>query len=431
MVKKIVISILAIAVLIAVSVWGFMYYKRTQSFNIAVPTTAVNAVRINVEQIGIDLLLSGGTEISGQKKSGKKEKYGLELPFNVFLFGLKDMPSGFLLSRWEISNNGDFQAFLKTSFNYSNGVFVHKSKLFSCIYNEKVAVMMTSARPDEKMIAAAKAYLSELNTVAFADTKWGSLRTATDDIVTAGDWGTGHLNFEKGRILATWTGADTVQRKTVMTTPQNMALAIHSGSNLVADLSGLLKERTDSVHWDQLQTVFANGYTLYVKGAVSQQESVVTYDFDDNFEKVAKVSVQEKQVPGIYLQTTLAGLESLAILQQESIIAPPDSVRKSVFPLFGLQYAVRNARQFLVSSNISGAENRPENGAGGDVYLSLWCNIDQLRSLPVFSDAAVYLKPFKTLQLQGRKSGSENKYDVDLIFTDQQKYALKQVLDLF
>ncbi|MCY1524910.1 hypothetical protein D9M68_598700 [compost metagenome] len=388
-------------------------------------------MRINVEQIGIDLLLSGGTETSGQKKSAKKEKYGLKLPFNILLFGLKDMPSGFLLSRWEISNNSDFQVFLKTGFDYSNGVFVHKSKLFSCVYNEKVAVMMTSARPDEKMITAAKAYLSGLNTVAFADSKWSSLRTATDDIATAGDWGSGHLNFEKGRILATWTGADTVQRKMVMAAPQNMALAVHSGSNLVADLSGLLQERTDSVHWDQLQTVFANGYTLYVKGIVNQQESVVTYDFDDNFEKVAKVSVQEKQVPGIYLQTTLTGPESLAILQQESIIAPPDSIRKNVFPLFGLQYAVRNAGQFLVSSNISGAENRPENGAGGDVYLSLWCNIDQLRSLPVFTDAAAYLKPFKTLQLQGRKSGSENKYDIDLIFTDQQKYALKQVLDLF
>jgi hypothetical protein len=431
MVKKIVISILAIAVLIAVSVWGFMYYKRTQSFNIAVPATAVNAVRINVEQIGIDLLLSGGAETSGQKKSGKKEKYGLELPFNVFLFGLKDMPSGFLLSRWEISNNGDFQAFLKTSFDYKNGVFIHKSKLFSCIYNEKTVILMTSTRPDEKMLAAAKAYLSGLNTVALAESKWNNLRSTTDDISIVGDMGSGHLNFEKGRIRAHWTDTDTTKRGAVIAAPQDRALALHSGANLVTDLSGLLKERTDSVHWDRLQTVFSKGYTLYIKGAVSQQESVVTSDFDDNFEKVAKVSVQQKQVPGVYLHTTLASPESLTILQQESVITPPDSISKTIFPLFGLQYAVHNGGQFLVSSNISAADHKPETVADGGLYLSLWCNVDQIRTLPVFTDAAVYLKPFKTLQLQGRKNGSKNNYDVELIFTDQQKYALKQVLDLF
>jgi hypothetical protein len=185
------------------------------------------------------------------------------------------------------------------------------------------------------------------------------------------------------------------------------------------------------VHWDRLQTVFSKGYTLYIKGAVSQQESVVTYDFDDNFEKVAKVSVQQKQVPGVYLHTTLASPESLTILQQESVITPPDSISKTIFPLFGLQYAVHNGGQFLVSSNISAADHKPETVADGGLYLSLWCNVDQIRTLPVFTDAAVYLKPFKTLQLQGRKNGSKNNYDVELIFTDQQKYALKQVLDLF
>lgn len=431
MVKKIILSILAILILVAVSVWGFMYYKRTQSFKIKVPAAAVTVVRINVEQIGIDLLLSGGAKTSDRKKGGKKEKYGLELPFNVFLFGLKDMPSNFLLSRWEISNKMDFLAFLKTSFDYSHGVYVHNSKLFSCIYDEKTVVMMTGIHPDEKMLAAAKEYMSGIHTIAFSESNWTNLRNAKDDIAIAGHEGSGQLNFENGRIEAAWTSADTVQRSPVAPVAQNMALALHAGSNLVADMSVLLQGRTDSIEWNRLQTVFANGYALYIHGRVSQQESVVTYDFDDNFEKVAKVSVQEKQVPAVYLYTTLASTQSLDILREQSVIVPPDSIRGNIFPLFGLQYTVNNAGRFLVSSHIAGADQKEVTVKEGNLFLSLWCNVDQLRSLPVFSDAAAYLKAFKTLQVQGRKRGHENIYSLNLVFTDQQQYALKQVLDLF
>ena len=431
MVKKIVITVLTIAVLIVLSVWGFMYYKRTQSFNIEVPINAVNAVRINVEQIGIDLLQSGGGRTAGPEK--KKRKYGLDLPFNLFMFGLEDMPADCLFSRWKISNPNDFEAFLRNEFKPVNGAYVHNSRLFSCIYKGDAAVMMTTAKPDQQVLTAANAFLENNNTVRFAESKWTVLRTAKEDVTATGTWGSGQLYFKKGSIQANWTTTDTLKRKTVSAVPHNMALALHAGSNLVTDLSGLLKSRTDSIHWDRLQTAFDKGYALYIHDFVQQQESVVTYDFDDNFEKVATVSIQEKKVPGVYLYTKLAKPESITILQEQSVLFPPDSVSKNVFPLFGLHYTAGGQGELTVSSGVElpGNHNTENGTADKNVHLSLWCNIDQLRGLPVFSDAAAYLKPFRTLQLQGRKNGNTNTYELNLVFTDQDKYALKQVLDLF
>lgn len=433
MVKKIIIAIIAVAVLVVASVWGFLYYQRAQSFKVVVPAAAVNAVRINVEQIGIDLLLSGGPDTADEKKGGKKRKYGLELPLNVFLFGFKDMPSTFLLSRWAISDYVDFKVFIKEEFNYTGGVYVHNSKLFSCLYNDKTAVMMTSTKPDAAMLAAANEYLSGSNTVAFSESKWIDLKQAGTDITVAGSWGEGSLDFEKGSVDARWT-SDVPARSlpAIAPVPEDMAFALHASSNLADDLYSLFSRRTDSMHWDRLRTAFASGYALYIKGAVSQQEAVVTYDFDDNFEKVARTSIQEKSVPGVYLRVPM-GKDALSVLPQESILLPPDSVSKSLFPLFALRYKIDSSGVVAISSNMEQILYQPDQKAVPEPgrCLSLYCNVAQLRELPLFADAAAYLKPFEKLKLQGIQKDGKILYTLNLSFMNRQQYALKQVLDLF
>ena len=434
MVKKIIIAIVAVAVLVAASVWGFLYYQRAQSFKVAVPAAAVNAVRINVEQIGIDLLFSGGPDTADKKKGGKKRKYGLELPLNVFLFGFKDMPSTFLLSRWTISDDIDFKVFIKEEFNYTGGVYVHNSKLFSCLYKDKTAVMLTTIKPDAAMLSVANEYLSGSNTVAFAESKWTDLKQAGADITIAGAWGEGSLDFEKGNIDARWTSEAPVRSfPAVAPVPEDVAFALHANGNLADDLHSLFPGRADSVHWDRLHTAFAGGYALYINGAVNQQEAVVTYDFDDNFEKVARTSMQEKPVPAVYLLAPMAGKDGLNVLQQESILFPPDSVSKSLFPLFALRYKVDSSGVLAISSNRAQILDQPDRKAVPEQgrCLSLYCNVAQLRGLPLFADAAAYLKPFEKLRLQGIQKDGKIFYTLNLSFTNKQQYALKQVLDLF
>lgn len=434
MVRKVIFTILSIIVLVCAGVWGFLYYKRVQSFNIEVPVQAARVVRLNMEQMGRALLFSsGGAKEASVKRKGSR-KYGLDLPFNVFLFGMQGLPSDCLFSKWEIRKPTDFEAFLKADFIHSGPVWVHRSKLFSCIYDQHAAVMMTVSMPDEAMLQAANAYLQGQHTQAFAQSKWSGIRNAAADIAIDGDWGSGGLYFKQGSVSASWFRKDTITHRTVPAAPEGIALSIHSGSNLVDGVSSLLKGRTDSVPWDQLHSAFKDGFTFYINGSLSQEEQVITYDYDENFEKVATVSLQEKQVPGVYLNTTLAGPDQLKILQEEAILLPPDSVNKSIFPLFMLQYQVSpSSGRLLISSASQPGLYQPESNPNLSMglCLSLWCNVVQLRSLPVFTDAAGYLKPFKTLKITGKQDKGVTQYELNLNFTDPQQYALRQVLDLF
>ena len=42
-------------------------------------------------------------------------------------------------------------------------------------------------------------------------------------------------------------------------------------------------------------------FSLAIAGRVTQNDTIVTYEYNDNFEKVAQKSLEEKEVPGIYL----------------------------------------------------------------------------------------------------------------------------------
>lgn len=434
MVKKIIIWIISLVILVALSVWGFMYYKRVQSFAIKVPGQADRVLRLDIEQMGKKLI---STDMSG-KKSGKAPKYGIDIPFNLFAFGIKGLPEQYLFSRLDISNAKDFEAWLSRDFKaVEPQLFLHKSGMFSCMHNKKQVVFILGKDLTTTILAAAQQFLEDKEVIPFKESPLYKIREAHSDVAMEGSWGTGSLSFEQGKINASLSrkGAQKATEGKLMV-PENAALAVLSSENPGSFLRKLGVEKIkDSMPVEKLEHCFQDEFALFIDGEIAQNEVVVTYEFDDNFEKVPVSQTISKQVPNMFFYAYLKAPEQLKVLQEHQLLYGTDSFNKTLFPLFDLKYGLSEANLFSLYSG----ERAVVDSAAADLtkrsaplVFKAWCQVDQLAKMAVFKEFSAYLKPFKKLSITGvSKDADQTTYIAELTFTNTEKSSLKQLLDLF
>ncbi|RQO30993.1 hypothetical protein DBR32_09810 [Taibaiella sp. KBW10] len=434
MVKKIVLSIISLAILIGLSVWGFMYYKRLQSFDIEIPKQADRVIRLNVEQMGKKLI---STDFSAKK--GKKERgNGIDIPFNIFAFGIKGLPHHCLFVKLAIADQKDFEAWLGRDFKAeASQVYTHKSKLFSCVYNKKHLVMISSKELTDTVLTVAKGFLEEKEVISFEKSSLYTIRASEADIAMDGSWGSGSLNFEPGALNAELITNGYTKEATKLYVPKNASLAILSSENPARLLHALgLEQRKDTaVSYPDFQACFQNEFALFVDGEVQQSEKIVQYVFDDNFEKVAVSETVQKPVPNIFFYAYLNNTEQVKILRDNKLLYGTDSFNKAMFPLFDLKYGINTANLFSLYSGtqaVQGYSMPEQTTLMPDEVLKAWCTVDKIAQMAAFKELKTYLKPFRRLSLTGAlKDKDKTVYTLKLSFADTQKSSLKQLLDLF
>ncbi|WP_029275361.1 hypothetical protein [Pedobacter borealis] len=435
----------AIIILLLIFFAGVFKYRRYVAEQTLIPKNATSLIKINIDELYKTLAsnMLGNPSYyfkSDFKKdtSNKPDKFnnGLEIPASLFFYTLQGK-SGIYFSRFELKNVNDFENALRDLMHLeitkkTEGINVAKSKLGNVViyYNRKSAAISLSVKV-ENIDRILMDILSQKNFVKVTESKYKYTAKSLQHIAFETALHQGYVNFDNGvvnfsdvvianQIIPTNTQSNHQHNKDAIASLwlnadfKNVSHRVFKTKNFSIEPDSVLKYYKGSVDFDWLSTI-------------QQTDSIVTYDYNDDFEKVAKVSLQKRDVPqfSIAIHADANGLKNY-LAKQKIINLDSNQVNKSAFPLY--QVFVESDQQ-----NVYFGTKKQMTSKNGSVpspdFFYFFVNFEKLNKQSNMGQFNNYLKTYKTLQVTGKLiGGKQMQFDGNLVLMNKNINSLYQIL---
>lgn len=185
-----------------------------------------------------------------------------------------------------------------------------------------------------------------------------------------------------------------------------------------------LKER--SIYADSLLKYYNGYFDAEFAGAVDQIDTVLTYEYNDDFEKEEIKTARVVKVPAI-TGTFRAKSEPLShYLLKEGVLRADGVISKQVFPLYTL-YGKNNAGTFMLSTDKDC--ELPALSQSSPYFFYLEMNFKKLQAQRQFPWLERHVKPLSSMWLKALKAGAEkNNFEMVVNFKMRNINALIQLL---
>lgn len=433
--KKFLLLTTGILLVLLLSFLGFVQYQRHAAFQAPISRSATSVIRVNVYSIYKSLL---GDYFRSRKKETTVLFRGISVPSDIFLYTIKGNAPTTFFCTLPIDNIQELEQSLQEKKGYftSGGTKAGIAVLYSIdrrwtiAYNKnRIAIAYAFSR--EQTAGTLTGILQQQNTVPVSGSDFRSIDDQEGHIAFLTHGSKGRADFNKGQIDASWElPAKGYQLPSATTPPVSHADNVLS-LWLYMDLTPFLEHKTFrigniDVHGDSLLAAQPQGLELTISRPVIQRDSVVTYDYNDDFEKVATVSIRESQVPGIQLLCRCNNRLS-SYLERRHIIDPDSGViNRNVFPLYQLQVAGTDSSMQIGTTKETATTPRMKS----DAFFSLVLQVDQLLQQQDFKPLMPYLKTIQRVESTGAKAGSNLMFKASLTFKDKHKHSLLQLAGL-
>ncbi len=426
----------AILVLLFVSFWGYVQYQRRASYQTLIPANTRVLIRVDVFGIYKSLI---GEYFNREKSSGKNLLKGLSVPANVFLFTVKDKQATTLFTTLPIDNPDTFRQHLAQWDTLGQMVTITPGITLFTNKTQTLTIAFTATRaafayaPGKEQVQQALIdLLQQKNTVMVRNSTFRDIQKQEGHITMRSGNHKGSLDFNDGNIALQMDLS--TEGLTIPAQVNHWQLQPQDALNLwlYADLKPFLARRVFSIdtfriNGDSLLACQPRGFTFSIGQAVAQTDTVVTYDYNDNFEKVATTSVKKIMAPGMVLHLDADALLLYCYLQQQHCIHTDGRVNRAVFPLYQL-YAGTLPEQLQLSTtqSISPAGNRIVSGD----FFHLSIDFSKLDGQPAFTAIHAYTRRLRQLEARATKGAQQRcTLEATVYFKDKQKHALLQLLD--
>lgn len=430
----------AILILLFVSFWAYIQYQRSASYKTHIHKDAAVLIRVDVYDI-YKSLLSDYAKI----KKRKKESFlgGLGVPANIFVFTLNSKQPTTLFTALPVEDPGELERSLKQHAatwlpvdHAPSGIRMQQSQdgKWTIAFNTSVIAMAYSPFQENTADVLADLVLKK-NTVTVEQSRLSGIKEQQGHITfTDGNY-KGSIDFGKGEIdvIASipakgWNITTKAQHRQpgkesslfmwCYTLPETL-LRHKTFTTVAGPISG-----------DSLLAAGLNGFELEITDPVVQLDSVVTYEYNDDFEKVATLTVKESKVPGLYAFMSADPVLLTRYLQQNNMVnADSGAVNPALFPLYKL-YAGQEASGVLLST-LKGTTTEQVRLTSPE-FFNLYVNFDRLRAQPEFAVLQRYVQPFAVLDVRATcPDGNLIQAKGKLYFKNKSTNALLQLLQVF
>ncbi|RZL39362.1 MAG: hypothetical protein EOO96_00850 [Pedobacter sp.] len=405
---------------------GTLTYRNYSANQITIPENTTSLVKISVDEILKTLALNAISnpvhyfKSDTEKNIGRSFKridHGLSIPANLYLYTIKDQPSTSFFARFKIRNLQNFEDFLSKAVGFkikkgSNKLNYAKSVLgnIAICYNEKSAAVVFSSHI-ANFDAALKDVLNEKDFKKMSDDEFSQLISSNSHIAFEENAQFGELDFKSGEI--SFNG--------IFNTPKGMkiksGLNSHQPANtnnvinfwLTADFERNTKKefklKNVLIEQDSLVKYYQGYIDMEWINTIKQTDSIITYEYNDDFEKVQKVTLQQKDVPNFLINISADALPLKNYLARQNLIHLDSAmVNKSVFPLYQV-FVGGNSKQVIFSTKREPSLHQYSQKTNN--FLSLNVNFKQLNrqfSLPIISR---YLQSLKYLAVTAQATGDK------------------------
>lgn len=444
--KKFIVITAIVILLIILFFVGTFKYRQYSANQILIPEKTTAIVKISVDEFYKTLALNMISHIGYYLKPEEKESIaqktkdinaGLKIPASIYFYSIEGKSKTTFFSRFTIKNHAEFSNFIKQNLHFN----ISKSKTsgltqansadgkYVLLYNQKtVAVALSDTANDVE-----QSLVDVLNQKDYVKIKgiFESINKAHEHFAYIDKDYKANIDFING--AAKFTVEFLAESFTPAVKPQHRNLDSLNTVSMWLNLNfekaenKTYKQKAYSLERDSLLK-YQKGYLDFEWTNTTQQtDSVVTYEFNDNFEKAEKVTVQTKDVPNLlaHLEADATGLMNY-LNQQQIIDKTTGLVNKAAFPLYKVFVAPdKNSLNFSTKKDYTlnlGKVNDQN-------FFSLNVDFNEINNQIKSSLLTEKFKVLKGLQIKGKSMGEKKvKFYGNVIFQNEDINGLYQIL---
>lgn len=321
-IKRIILVIIGLIAILAISFFGFKYYRALKSDEIKIPKNSYSVIRIKIDDLALDLFknsISNYSEYYSTKEDStrvinKKNilNLGVKIPADLYLFSLSDTSTTWY-SILDISNEKNIDDFLKNKLAMQDSIIEDTNKSYRILLNKSVAAMLGNGKmiisfgPGHQFKVMKELIGSNQSDWILAKSMVAGITKISDSKVSYIDlkknWA--RLDFNNGSI-----NMEAYIKSALFKFPKKLSELEHHGTQVLSfafnsDLSLLLKGRQAQLEKlklpvDSVYKYVGNFVSFRLdEGHVMETDTIITYDYDDNFDRVEKKEIQKIEVPDL------------------------------------------------------------------------------------------------------------------------------------
>lgn len=343
--------------MLLISVYGYLQFREYRSYQNKIHKEAGLIFKFNLDGIfrsmSADFFSDPVYYLKESKKEGSGAR-GISLPANIFVYTLRSKSAGTYFCTLPVADSATLRSYLSRVFKIKNFESARTGTMTGTSADQKLSVVY-----DANNLAIAYSFKKESVTAVLNDLleQKNMMDPAAPEMValkkTKGhlSWNfrdfSGNLNFRDGQVLADGTFPLSELEIPEQTGYRNSfakdaSLKIWLNAGLSTALAHQdFNFKRFSLQSDSLLKSYAGYISLELGKNVTQQESVVTYEYNDDFEKVAQTKLKATAVPHLKLSFSGDPGHALNYLKGKNIIDQSNQLNKELFPL----YQVFSSRQ--------------------------------------------------------------------------------------
>ncbi|SMC78407.1 hypothetical protein SAMN04488524_2781 [Pedobacter africanus] len=427
----------AVILLLLAFVYGYLSLRQYTSYRHRIHADAALIIKVDADRLyrtlAADYLLNS-SHYKGSKRP--KRKTGLDIPANVFIYTVYSRSVQTYFCSLPVADTAELRVFLKKTLGITR--FKNTGKY---ILGSSANGRLTVAFNDQTFAAAyslkkenVQEILEELinggNFLPETDPRIKKLKALTahlayvfEEYTGTGQFKAGHFHmqgdfnfkglqvqgkvfthrvFDKDAVLKLWLDAKPV----------------------VSQQLAPVQVKTHTIYPDSLLK-YSNGYfDAELSKPVNHADTLITYEYNDNFEKVAVTRPRIVRVPGINSMLSARPTGLMHQLVSQGILNGA-KVDPQLFPLYPV-YTKHRPSAFLLSTN----ENAAFSGLKIQTpyFFYLEADFSKIREQEQFPLVETYIKTFGKLEVKALnvKPGLQH-FEMDLYFRLKQVNALGQL----
>lgn len=436
--KKLAIAA-AIILLLLLSFIGILRYRQYSSYRVPVHAGAQTIIKLNADDFLKMFVINYG--INFKKKITKREttakepalNTGIWLPGNLFIYNLASLKPSTLFCTLPVFNQQDFILFAQKKWKL---LFVKREEIY--YGSNKAGTLNVACNADYISFAWSPAkenvqpYLKEILSSNHLTEQHAALaaRLKEQDLPLVAINGTDLTSFDfKGNQLLLHASINKMKGLTLPATFQQRSFAAetHSYFYFNGRMAPSLFKKEYKIKQYKLATdsmlAYFQGYLDVQLGpTIIQKDSISTYEFDDNFEKVAKLTVTDVQVPSI--QLSVKGAPALLqYMQRQQLISESMKLNPKVFPLYQVNVWQQPAMLDLTTSG----QSFQRSFTTSDNFLAFRLDVEKTAAqlnLPFLEE---YIKNIVWVEMQGTRKQDKMILEAKLLFNGS---AFKEIVRL-
>jgi len=432
MVKKNIFKATAVMALLLIFFVLFLAYRYNKSYNDVIHKNANSIIKINVDgiykSIAVNFLQNPGYYLSKNDKTDKlaEAKNGLSFPSNIFLFTVNGMANDTFFGSIPLSNINDFRNYVKRKwsigkFEIKDGLLMGKNqnqKITVAIFKNRIA--FSYSNKNESTFSILKDLLKRENILSKDHIAVSKLKNNTDHLFYLYGKTEIFANFNAGNISI---GGLLPQlhhnQQEIQFNPQS---AVQFYINAPIQNFGKVNFQIDnySLNLDTISKYYNGLATFELIKATKQSDTVITYEYNDDFEKVEQVTVKNVMVPEMVFTLKSNGIGLANYLKRGGILDYNNVLNKKVFPLYAV-YANYNNQKFSLST-IKKIKQQALQKSKGPFYLKI--NFDELRQHNELKLITSYFISLKKMQIN---TDNKNRLNGLIEFKDKDIISLLQL----